>query len=247
MTIVAVSYGKSIVGVFCWAWPRSSCCFVALETKRKSGWGICGSSWFVLVLVCVMICHFSPVLANCALYCLFHRLCRYLDRATEHLRPNSEKKKAVHVTSTAGLPPSASHQLPSVCFVCLGLAEIKHMHTNTKIFFFRPAPLWLSPDRRTCCADERIIQMHILCPSLRSRKWSADLYAVRSLVRPNNKQETQKQSKTTKPIPTTPSENSSNRDSSNGASNLCANEFEILHRNKRTPPDHIARSCEDVQ
>ena len=29
-----------------------------------------------------------------------------------------------------------------------------------------------------CCADERIIQMHILCPSLESRKWSADLYAV---------------------------------------------------------------------
>ena len=38
-----------------------------------------------------------------------------------------------------------------------------------------------------CSADERIIQMHILCPSLGSRKWSADLYAVRSLVRPNNK------------------------------------------------------------
>ena len=58
MTLVAVSYGNSFVVVFCWAWPRSSCCFVALETKRKSGWGICGSSWFVLLWFCVMICHF---------------------------------------------------------------------------------------------------------------------------------------------------------------------------------------------
>ena len=58
MTLVAVSYGNSFVVVFCWAWPRSSCCFVALETKRKSGWGICGSSLFVLLWFCVMICHF---------------------------------------------------------------------------------------------------------------------------------------------------------------------------------------------
>ena len=56
---VAVSYGKSFVGVFCWAWPRSSCCFVDLETKRKSGWGICGSSWFVILRFCVLICLFT--------------------------------------------------------------------------------------------------------------------------------------------------------------------------------------------
>ena len=48
VTLVTVSYGKSFVCVFCWAWPRSSCCFAAFETKRKSGWGICGSSWFGL-------------------------------------------------------------------------------------------------------------------------------------------------------------------------------------------------------
>ena len=28
----------------CWAWPRFSCCFAALTTKRMSGRGICGSS-----------------------------------------------------------------------------------------------------------------------------------------------------------------------------------------------------------
>ena len=49
----------SFVGVFCWAWPRSSCCFVDLETKRKSGWGICGSSWFVILRFCVLICLFT--------------------------------------------------------------------------------------------------------------------------------------------------------------------------------------------
>ena len=58
MTDVAVSYGESFVSVFCWAWPRSSCCFVALETKRKSGWGICGSSLSVFLWFYVMICPF---------------------------------------------------------------------------------------------------------------------------------------------------------------------------------------------
>ena len=33
------------------------------------------------------------ILANCAEYRLFHRLCIYQDRATEHLRPNQRKKK----------------------------------------------------------------------------------------------------------------------------------------------------------
>ena len=33
------------------------------------------------------------ILANCAGYHFFHRLCFYQDRATEHLRPNSEEKK----------------------------------------------------------------------------------------------------------------------------------------------------------
>ena len=39
--------------------------------------------------------------------------------------------------------------------------------------------------------------MHIQCPSLGSRKWSADHYAVRSLVSPK-RQETQNQNKTAK-------------------------------------------------
>ena len=34
------------------------------------------------------------ILANCAGYHFCHRLCFYQDRATEHLRPNSEKKKS---------------------------------------------------------------------------------------------------------------------------------------------------------
>ena len=82
-----------------------------------------------------------------------------------------------------------------------------------------------------CCADERIIQMHIQCPSLGSLKWSADHYAVRSHVRPK-RQETQKQSKTTKTKPAKPSERSTDKDSSNRAGNLCANELRYLAQNK---------------
>ena len=57
-------------------------------------------------------------------------------------------------------------------------------HQGEYLFFFRPTPLWLLPGRRTLLCDERIKQMHILYPTLGSRKWSADHYAVRSLVRP---------------------------------------------------------------
>ena len=38
---VAVSKANH-VWLFCWAWPRFSCCFAALTTKRMSGRGICG-------------------------------------------------------------------------------------------------------------------------------------------------------------------------------------------------------------
>ena len=51
----AVSFGKSFLWLFLvWALPRFClvCCF--LLTKRKSGWGICGSSWW-LALCCLLI------------------------------------------------------------------------------------------------------------------------------------------------------------------------------------------------
>ena len=49
----AVSEGKSCVGVFVGPCPFLfvSLCFAALATKRKSGWGICGSSCCVVVVV----------------------------------------------------------------------------------------------------------------------------------------------------------------------------------------------------
>ena len=78
--------------VFCWALPRFSCCFAALATKRKSGWGICGSSCCVMV---IFLCLDLPllVLANCAMYLFSHRLCFFQDRATEQTRPIPRKKK----------------------------------------------------------------------------------------------------------------------------------------------------------
>ena len=39
-----------------------------------------------------------------------------------------------------------------------------------------------------CRADERIVQMQLLCPALGSQKWSKDYYAVQSRVRPKRKQ-----------------------------------------------------------
>ena len=81
-------------GCFCLGPAPFSCCFAWFEAKRKSGWGICGSSCFgCLFCLCLLDMPTFVILANCAEYHLFHRLCIYQDRATEHLRPNSRKKK----------------------------------------------------------------------------------------------------------------------------------------------------------
>ena len=54
------------VGCFCWAWPLFvvGSAFVCFRTKRKSGWGICGSS-FVGLFLC--FCLF-PLLVDCCTY-----------------------------------------------------------------------------------------------------------------------------------------------------------------------------------
>ena len=81
-------------GFFCLGPAPFSCCFPWFEAKGKSGWGICGSSCFgCLFCFCVLDLPTFLILANCAEYLFFHRLCIYQDRATEHLRPNSRKKK----------------------------------------------------------------------------------------------------------------------------------------------------------
>ena len=49
-------------------------------------------------------------------------------KVKQHALLNDVHQNAVSVTSTAVLRFSASHQLPSVCFVCFGSVEIKHMH-----------------------------------------------------------------------------------------------------------------------
>ena len=50
----AVIKGKSCVGVVVWALPLFLCCFAVSATKRKSGWGICGSSCCVVVFLCYL-------------------------------------------------------------------------------------------------------------------------------------------------------------------------------------------------
>ena len=91
----AVSFGKSLLWLFFCLGLAPFFCLVCcfLLTKRKSGWGICGSSW-VLVLC------FSDLLGFASfdgppgsLYkCLSDCLCSCKDRASVRHRPNARKK-----------------------------------------------------------------------------------------------------------------------------------------------------------
>ena len=70
------------------------CCFASLATKRKSGWGICGSSCCVVLFLCLVVGdRFALWYWPIELGTTFHCLCLFQDRATVHLRPNSRKKK----------------------------------------------------------------------------------------------------------------------------------------------------------
>ena len=60
MTFVAASYGKSFVVVFCWAWPRSSCCFCCFGDETQVWLGD-----LRVVLVCGFLSYF--------MICPFHR------------------------------------------------------------------------------------------------------------------------------------------------------------------------------
>ena len=81
-------------GCFCWALPLLSCCFAALATKRKSGWGICGSSCCVVVVFFLVTWFaFYWYRPTALMYLFSHRLCLFQDRATVHLRPIPRKKK----------------------------------------------------------------------------------------------------------------------------------------------------------
>ena len=51
MANAAVLKGKSCVGVLLGLAPFFLVVFAALATKRKSGWGICGSSCFVVMVL----------------------------------------------------------------------------------------------------------------------------------------------------------------------------------------------------
>ena len=84
---------------FVWALAPVCCCFAvfALEKKRKSGWGICGSSVFVVFsrLVCFLPLPRSFVqLGHCVCpYLSGLRLSSFQDRASELYRPHLEKKR----------------------------------------------------------------------------------------------------------------------------------------------------------
>ena len=82
----------------------------------------CGFVWWFALL---------QVLVNWAVYPLFDRLCRYQDRATEHLRPNSRKKKLffhplplrLSPTCRRGWRPSISNRVPRDPAILLDLQK----------------------------------------------------------------------------------------------------------------------------
>ena len=102
------------VGVFVWAPAPFFVCFVCFSAvaslfplaKRKSGWGICGSSFlfsWVLGLLFLSICQLQ---GPCVLVqCIFSLLsCK--DRALARHRPHSRKKKW---SSRLALRPASNH------------------------------------------------------------------------------------------------------------------------------------------
>ena len=75
------------VGVVVWALPRC-CCFA------ESGWGICGSSWFVVCCGFALFCYDLPMCTDQSSPCTtaFHRLCFNQDRALVRHRPDQREK-----------------------------------------------------------------------------------------------------------------------------------------------------------
>ena len=85
---------------FCWALPLFLLlCLVCFLTKRKSGWGICGSSGVVpLCLLCVCFgCGLLPrIWPQCHVHILFaYSLLFSLGPSLERHRPSRNKKKYV--------------------------------------------------------------------------------------------------------------------------------------------------------
>ena len=85
--------------VFCWVWPLFCCwfCVFCSWTKRKSGWGICGSSvvvWVCLFLVDSAFRGLLHVHGHTAMYfsCFYHfYFCQ--DRASGNIGRTGGKKK----------------------------------------------------------------------------------------------------------------------------------------------------------
>ena len=105
--LTAVSYGKSLLWLFAfWALAPLLVWFAVFLAKRKSGWGICGSSWLVcgcfcrFVMICLttldQVCPCTNVFENVFENCLFS--CK--DRASERRRPYQRKKSRALCTAS---------------------------------------------------------------------------------------------------------------------------------------------------
>ena len=73
-----------------------SVCFVFPLAKRKSGWGICGSScWLVFVVVCCFNRFACPIGHDMSLYKYLFCLCSCKDRAFSATSATLEEKNKV--------------------------------------------------------------------------------------------------------------------------------------------------------
>ena len=102
-----------------------------------------------------------------------------------------------------------------------------------------------------CRADERIVQMQVLCPALGSRKWSEDHYAVQSQAGPKKAKPRSNTAKKTRQSKQNQPNNKTRKESPDQTTpmgwQMMPLNYETLHGDKHKSPDHRARSCEGVQ
>ena len=106
----AVSLGKSLLWVLLFGLlPLGVSGLLFFLTKRKSGWGICGSSWLCVLGVFwfVLICLHLWTLGPCTNVVL--TVCSCKDRATVRHRPYPKEKKGEYIQLWSSRQPT-KHQ-----------------------------------------------------------------------------------------------------------------------------------------
>ena len=114
-------------------------------------------------------------------------------------------------------------------------------------FFFRPASLWLSPGRRTLlCWWTNYSDAYSMSLLGGVESGMRTITQSEVLSGPKDKKHKNK-AKQQKQNPQNPAKEALTKTAPIGMATYVPMNYEILHRNKGTTPDHTARSCEGVQ